>query len=267
MRLERLSLLLLLLLPVQGYEITIILTNYDSSATLTVYNGTEAVFHDLVLSGDRISLPEGNYTFELNALNKKFIKKLQINKDETLEFNLGFTRSLDNLSVMLHTSVLQNGSVDEVIVVVNSGGLNFEGDLTIPMPEFTKLQIISKNLDFLSLEASNNSITFKSLLVPENASGSIRIGYNLPSNEIVRNLGNERVILIPFAEVLEYRNLSYKLQEFDGEKIPLLEGNGSYYVKFKFIEYSVSPIALIAILLISASLFLFFFEKRGKWKG
>ncbi|MDK2876899.1 MAG: hypothetical protein PWQ22_1309 [Archaeoglobaceae archaeon] len=266
MRLEGFSLLLLLLLPAQGYEITIILTNYDSNATLTVYNGTEEVFNNFVFSGDRISLAEGNYVFELNALNKTFIKRLQISNNETVEFNLGFTNSTDNLSVMLHSSILQNGSVDEVIVVANNGKLNFEGDLTIPMPEFTNLLIISKNLDFLSFEISNNSITFKSLLVPENASGSIRIHYILTSNEIVRDLRNEKVIIIPSAEVLEYRNLSYKLHEFDGEKIPLLEGNGSYYIKFKFVEYSLSPIALFAILLISASLFFVFFEKRGGWK-
>ncbi|TDA29269.1 MAG: hypothetical protein DSO00_04695 [Archaeoglobi archaeon] len=266
MQLKGLSLLLLLLIPVQGYEITVLLKNYDSTAMLTVYNETETVFSGLVLSGDRISLEAGNYTLELNALNKTFIKKLQVEENQTVEFNLGFTNSTEFLTLMLHAGVLRNGSVDEVIVVTNKGNLNFEGDLAIPMPAFTNLQIITKSLDFLSIEFSNDSITFKSLLVPENESGIIRIAYTLESDEMVRNLSNVRVVIIPDAEVLEYRNLTYREQVFEGERIPLLEGNGSYYVKFKFLDYSISPIALAAILLISGSLFLVFFERRGGWK-
>ncbi len=265
MRLKGLSLLLLLLIPVQGYEVTVILKNYDSGALLSISNGKEAVFSGLVFSGDRIPVEGGNYTFELSALNKTFIKKLRVEENQTVEFNLGFTNSTEFLAVTFHASVLRNGSVDEVIVVTNRGELNFEGDLTIPMPAFTNFQLITNSLDFLSIEVLNESITFRSLLVPENESGIIRIAYTLPTEEMIRKLSGERVVIIPDAEVLEYRNLSYREQQFNGERIGLLEGNGSYYVKFRFLDYSVSFISLAAILLISASLFLVFFERRGRW--
>jgi len=266
MRLKGLSLLLLLLIPIQGYEVTVILKNHDSGAMLTISNGKEAVFSGPVFSGDRIPIESGNYTFELSALNKTFIKKLRVEENQTVEFNLGFTNSTEFLSVMLHASVLRNGSVDEVIVVTNRGDLNFEGDLTIPMPDFTNFRLITNSLDFLSIEISNESITFRSLLVPENESGIIRIAYTLPTGEMIRKLSGERVVIIPDAEVLEYRNLSYREQQFDGVRIGLLEGNGSYYVKFRFVDYSVSFISLAAILLISASLFLVFLERRGGWE-
>ncbi|MCS7143486.1 MAG: hypothetical protein NZ879_00500 [Archaeoglobaceae archaeon] len=266
MRLKGLSLLLLILLPAQGFEITIILNNYEKEAMLRIFNDTALLFEGTVISGDIITIPEGNYTLELNALNKTFIKRLNVDSDKRVEFNLGFTSSTEDLTIMLHSIVAQNGSVDEVIIISNRGKENFEGNLTIPMPIFSNLQIIAKNLDFLDLETSMSSITFNSLLVPENGSGSIRIAYDLATDEMKRELKKERVIIIPIAEVLEYQNLSYKIEDFNEEKIILLEGNGSYYIKFKFVEYSESPLPLVAIILISISLFLLFFEKRGRWK-
>ncbi|MEM2727291.1 MAG: hypothetical protein QXV61_03435 [Archaeoglobaceae archaeon] len=266
MRLKELSLLMLLIIPVQGLEVVVILKNYDGDANLTIFNESGLFAEKTVKSGEIIYLPLGNYTFEMSALNKTFIKRLSVESNETIEFNFGFTNSTENISIMLHTIVAKNGDVDEVIVVSNNGELNFEGDLEIPMPAFKDLQIISNNLDFIAFESSSGSVIFKSLLVPENGSGSIRIAYRLVSDEMERELINERVMIIPLAEVVEYRNLTQKKEDFNGEIIQLLEGNGSYYVKFKFVEYSESPIALIAILLISASIFLLFFEKRGRWK-
>ncbi|MCS7131029.1 MAG: hypothetical protein NZ872_06390, partial [Archaeoglobaceae archaeon] len=137
MRLKELSLLLLLLIPVHGFEITVILNNYDGDATLRVFNDTSLIFEREVNSGDVLMLQKGNYTFELNALNKTFIKRLNVESDQRLEFNLGFTSSTENLKIMLHSIVAQNGSVDEVIVITNRGKENFEGDLEIPMPAFT----------------------------------------------------------------------------------------------------------------------------------
>lgn len=269
MRLKELSPLIffiLLIIPVQGLEVVLVLKNYDGEANLKIFNESGLLVEKTVSSKKIISLPEGNYTFELNALNKTFIKRLALKSDETLEFNLGFTNSTQNLNVMLHTIINQNGSVDEIIVVSNRGDLNFEGDLEVPMPAFSNLQVIATNLDFLSLETSSVSITFKSLLVPENGSGSIRIAYNLASEEMERNLRSERVMIIPLAEIIEYRNLSYNVREFDGGVSVILEGNGSYYLKLKFAEYTLSPLALIAIFLISASLFFVFFERRGRWE-
>lgn len=266
MRLKELSLLILLLIPVQGLEVVVFLKNYDGEANLTIYNETGFFLGKNIRSGEIISLPEGNYTFELNALNKTFIKRLALKGNETIEFNLGFTNSTQKLSVMLHSIINQNGSVDEIIVVSNRGNMNFEGDLEVPMPAFTNLQLIATNLDFLSIETSGSSVTFKSLLVPENGSGSIRIAYNLASDEMERNLTNERVMIIPLAEIIEYRNLSYNVREFDGSVSVILEGNESYYLKLKFAEYSLSPIVMLAIFLISASLFFVFFERRGRWK-
>ncbi|MEM1576233.1 MAG: hypothetical protein QXT98_01810 [Archaeoglobaceae archaeon] len=266
MRLKELSLLMLLIIPVQGLEVVVILKNYDGDANLRIFNESGLFAEKTVKSGEILTLPEGNYTFELNALNKTFIKRLALKSNETLEFNLGFTNSTQNLNVMLHTIINQNGSVDEIIVVSNRGDLNFEGDLEVQMPAFSNLQVIATNLDFLSLDISSSSITFRSLLVPENGSGSIRIAYTLASEEIERNLTAERVMIIPLAEIIEYRNLSYNIREFDREASVILEGSGSYYLKLKFAEYSESPIVLISIFLISASLFFIFFERRGRWK-
>lgn len=266
MLLKGLSLMLLLLVPINGYDVTIALKNYEGDANLRIFNESGLIIEKSIQNREVITLSEGNYTFELNALNKTLIKKHSVESDETLEFNLGFTNSTENLSIMLHTIVAQNGSVDEVIVVSNKGELNFEGDIEVPMPAFANLQILSTNLDFLSYEVSKNSLIFRSLLIPDNSSGSIRMLYRLSSDEMERELAEGRVVIIPLAEILEKRNLTLRMLDSNGEKIFVLEGNGSYYIKFKFMDYSESPLPLIAILLISVSLFFLFFEKRGRWK-
>ncbi|MEM0022882.1 MAG: hypothetical protein QXK44_04950, partial [Archaeoglobaceae archaeon] len=138
MRFVGLSLVFLILVGVQlteGYEVSIVLKNYDGFGDLRVKNESTTIFEGRILSGQAISLPAGNYTFELNALGKVFIKILRVEKNETLAFNLGFTNSSDFLGIRIHSVVFEDATVEEIIIISNGADLNFEGDLRIPLPE------------------------------------------------------------------------------------------------------------------------------------
>ncbi|MEM0203094.1 MAG: hypothetical protein QXO16_03820 [Archaeoglobaceae archaeon] len=259
---------LLILIGVQfagGYEVAVVLKNYDGFADLRVKNESATVFEGKVLSGQAISLPAGNYTFELNAMDKVFIKSLRVEKNETLEFNLGFTNSSDVLSVRIHSIVFEDATVEEIIIISNDADLNFEGDLRIPLPEVESLQVISANLDFLDASFDGNAIVFKSLLVPDNASGTIRIAYVLPKGVMERDLGEKRIIIAPLVEAEELRGLNKTFVEMSGKKILVLEGSGNVYAKFKFAK--PFPYSLLSIPLISLAVFMIFFSKRGGWSN
>lgn len=266
MRFVEVSLLFLLAVAIQfaeGYEVTITIKNYDGFADLRVKNESATLFEGKILSGNVISLPVGNYTFELSAMNKFFIKNLRVEKNDELEFNLGFTNSSDVLSVRIHSIVFEDTSVEEILIISNRADLNFEGDLEIPLPEVENLQIVSSNLDFLDAIFSGNSLVFKSLLVSENASGSIRIAYFLPKGVMERDLGEKRIMIAPLAEVEEFKGLNKSFVEMGGRKVPILEGSGKIYAKFKFEK--PLPISLLAIPLISMAVFMIFFSRRGGW--
>lgn len=264
MRFAELSLVFLIFLGIQiaeGYEVVVFLKNYNDFAELRVKNESATLFEGKIISGQVISLPAGNYTFELNAMGKVFIKDLTLERNETLEFNLGFTNSSDVLRVRIHSVVFED-AVEEIIIVSNDATLNFEGDLRIPLPEVKNLQILSTNLDFLEASFDGNAIVFKSLLVPENASGSIRIAYVLSKGVMERDLGDKRIMIAPLVEVEEFRGLNKTFVEMRGEKILVLEGSGNIYVKFK----STKPfLHFLSIFFISFAVFMVFFSKRGGW--
>lgn len=266
MRFVEVSLLVLLAVAIQfaeGYEVTITLKNYDGFADLRVKNDSATLFEGKILSGQVISLPAGNYTFELSAMDKFFIKNFRVEKNDELEFNLGFTNSSDVLSVRIHSIVFEDTSVEEILIISNGADLNFEGDLEIPLPEVENLQIISSNLDFLNAFLDGNSIVFKSLLVSENASGSIRIAYFLPKGVMERDLGEKKILIAPLAEVEEFNGLNKTFVEMRGGRMLVLEGSGKIYAKFKF-ERPL-PISFLAIPLISVAVFMIFFSRRGGW--
>ncbi|MEM1579091.1 MAG: hypothetical protein QXK70_06720 [Archaeoglobaceae archaeon] len=270
MRLEGLSLLFLFIIATaHGFEITVYLKNYDGKAMLNVFNDSKRILEKEISSGEVISLPEGNYTFTIFALNKSFVKKVAVTKNQDLDFNLGFTDDSSILSFSFHTIVKNDMSVDEIIIVNNTANLNFEGDVAIQISNFSDLQLLSSNLDFLDLIIQKDSILFKSLLVAEKSSDSIRISYKLTLDSINRDFNGikvERAIIITNAEVLDYNGLSYKETIYGDEKIRILEGNGSYYVKFKFYNIPNISFAIIAIGIICGSIFFLFFANRGRWE-
>lgn len=248
---------------VDGYEVTVVLKNYDGFAELRVRNESATIFEGNVLSGQTISLPIGNYTFELSAMDKIFVKNLLIEKNETIEFNLGFTNASDVLSVRIHSVVFEDATVEEIIIILNSADLNFEGDLRIPLPEIEGLQVTSSNLDFLGVSFDENAIVFRSLLVPENTSGSIRVVYVLSKSVMERDLGEKRIMIAPLVEVEEFSGLNKTFVEMGGGRIMVLEGSGKIYAKFKFTKQF--PYSLISIPLVSFAVFMIFFSKRGGW--
>ncbi|MEM0350421.1 MAG: hypothetical protein QXR27_01370 [Archaeoglobaceae archaeon] len=255
--------LILLTALVSAHEVTIIFKNFEGYAQLKIYNKTELIFDAPISSGAIFELPADSYIFEVSAMNKTFLKELEVNSDQILEFNLAFTNSTDVLSITIHSLVLQD-RVEEVIIVSNSADLNFEGDLTIPMPEFRNLQILSSNLDFIEAILFNGSLVFRSLLVAERSSGNILISYNLVSNVMKRDLRNERIMLISLVEVEDYENLTKTFKEMGGQKVTVFEGNGSFSIRFRF--NTQIQIFYIIILIISISAFLIFFTKRTRWE-
>lgn len=270
MRLKGLSLLFLAIIATaHGFEITVYFKNYDGKAMLNVFRDSETILKKEISSGDIISLPEGNYTFTIFALNKSFVKNVSVTKNEDLFFNLGFTNDISVLTFNFHTIVEKDMSVDEIITVNNTANLNFEGDVAIPISNFSDLHVISSNLDFLDFIIEKDFIVFKSLLVAEKSSDSIRVSYKLTSDSISRDFDEikvERAIIITNAEVFDYNGVSYREAIYGNEKIRILEGNESYYVKFKFYNLPSISFPMIAIIIICASIFFFFFAKRGRWE-
>lgn len=266
MRFAELSVLFLLILIqlAEGFEVTVVLKNYDGFADLRIANSSAIFFEGKVLSGQIISLPSGKYTFELSAMGKVFLRNIEILRNETLEFNLGFTNSTDFLSVVVHSVVFHDRSVEEIIIVSNKADLNFEGDLSIPLPNFDGLKVLYSNLDFLEAYVHGKNVVFKSLLVNDNDSGSIRIAYYLTEDVMERDMGEKKIIIAPLVEVEDFKGLNKTFREMGGEKIAILEGSGNFYVKFRFEKQF--PFSLLSIPIISFAIFLIFFSKRGGWR-
>lgn len=265
MRSVGLSLLVLLFASIAaGYEVTVVLRNYDDFAELRVINRTTTFFEGKIRSGQVISLPAGEYTFELSAMNKVFLKPLIVEENKTIEFNLEFTESEKVLEVKIHSIIFEDASVEEIIMISNNASLNFEGDLRIPIPEIENLQVISSNLDFLEMYVEGNAIVFRSLLVPENSSGGVRIAYFLAKDTIERDLENKRIIVAPLVEVEEFSGLNKTFREMGGGKVAIFEGSGKIYMKFRFTK--PFPISLLSIPLITFAVFMFLFSKRGGWR-
>lgn len=242
--------------------ITIILLGYDGTANLTVAGvGTFEV-----TNGTEIFLEKGTYTFELHALNKVFVKEAK-GTDEYLVFNLKFTNSTEKISIFYHT--ILSSTVTEVIVLTNNGEDNFEGNLTVPLPNFRNLAVKSSNLDFLSYILEKESITFNYLLIPANGSGQIVVSYELNSNVFYRNGRSASFMVLTDLDLENFEGLTFQEERtLHGTSFKIFYGEDSeYYVKFKskmLVEYNL--LALLAILLSSAIIFIHFYEKKGKWK-
>jgi hypothetical protein len=254
--------ILILLFVANAADVTFILKNYDNYAELKIFNASGVVFEGKVGSGDILKLNPGFYRFELSALNKTFVKEVNVSSDQVLEFNLGFTNSTEFLEITIHSIVFQGGYVEEVILISNNGDLNFDGNLAISLPEISNIQILSSSLDFLESFVSGDKLIFESLLIAEKSNGTIRIAYTLKDNTMKRELRNERVILIPLVEIEDFKNLEKEYMEIGGQKVIVYQGNGSFWVKFKFSSF---PFAYVAIFLASSAVFLVFFTNRGGW--
>lgn len=256
-------------IPCSAYTVNISIVGYDGIANLTVSSSNYTLTKQ-VKSGDRIDLPEGNYTFSLFALNKTFQKVVSLTKNTTLNFNLLFTNSTENLSVIRHIIVYSTTQIDvyDLIIITNSDSRNFEGNLSIPLPEHENLRIEYATLSFISSDVKEGEIRFIDIIIPANDSGEVAIFYSLTNNTF-RIDGQERELfmLLSALPLEKYENLTYKgVREFGGQKYSILEGNiTSFNIIFGSEKARENTLVLAGILLLSASLFLYLRGRSGRW--
>lgn len=221
-----------------------------------------------VKNGGKIELSEGFYIFRLFALNKTFQKEVNLTKNTTLTFNLLFTNTTENLSLIRHIIVYSPTQIYEILLIINSGDRNFEGDISVPLPDHSNLNIEESTLSFISVDDVGERINLYDVIVPANDSGRITFSYSLKSNVFkIISSEKQRLMILSALPVEEYKNLSYKgLQEFGGRKYMVFEGNvtkcslafgGEGRVK-------IDAVALIGILITSASLFFYLRSRSGK---
>ncbi len=251
----------------QAYTVNISIKGYDGEAMLNV-TSTDFTMSGEVKNGSKIELSEGFYIFRLFALNKTFQKEVNLTKNTTLTFNLLFTNTTENLSLIRHIIVYSPTQIYEILLIINSGDRNFEGDISVPLPDHSNLNIEESTLSFISVDDIGERINFYDVIVPASDSGRITFSYSLKSN-VFKISGSEkqRLMILSALPVEEYTNLSYKgLQEFGGRKYMVFEGN---VTKCSLVfggegRVKIDAVALIGILIISASLFFYLRSRSGK---
>lgn len=259
-----------IIIPCSAYTVDISIVGYDGVANLTISSSNFTLTRQ-VKSGDNIDLPEGNYTFSLFALNKTFQKVASITRNTTLNFNLLFTNSTENLSVTRHIIVYPTTQIDiyDLILITNSGKRNFEGNFSVPLPDHENLRIGDATLSFISSDVKDGKIRFIDIIVPANGSGEIAISYSL-TNNVLRLNGQEiqQLMLLSALPVEKYENLTYRgIREFGGQKYSMFEGNAtSFYIIFGGEQVRENPSVIAGIILISASLFLYLRGRSGRWE-
>lgn len=262
--------LILLILPAAAYTVTIVIEGYNNStnSALLSVNGTE----QYVNSGSQISLPGGNYTFRLFALNKTFEKDVEVNGNTTVVFDLRFTNKTDNITLTRHIIVYGGREVMEVLMVRNAG-MNFEGDLTVALPDHSAFAVTESTLSFVGVKV-NGKATFRDVIVPKNGSGTITYTYRLKSNILAFNDTKHRILLLTSIPVSNVTGLEFKgIEEFKGKRFEVYEGYADHcrVVFSSEGDITISPIILVGILALSAALFLYFRTRSqrigsGKWK-
>ncbi|MCS7121595.1 MAG: hypothetical protein NZ895_03205 [Archaeoglobaceae archaeon] len=241
--------------------ITVILLGYDGVANLTVVG----VGNFEVVNGTEIPLQEGTYIFELSAMEKVFVKEVNANESFVI-FNLKFTNSTKNISIFYHT--ILSSIVSEVVVLTNRGDENFEGDLTLPMPDLRNLEVVSSSLDYKSFHAKDLFLTFNSLLIPARGEGQIVLHYELNSNVFYRDGRNASYVILTDLDFEDFRGLVFQGERtFNGVNFKVLSGeNSEYLLKIKSPQISYNLLALLGIFLSSLVVFIHFYDRRGKWK-
>jgi hypothetical protein len=254
-----------------AYTVNISIKGYDGEALLNV-TSADLTMSRGVKTGSKIELPEGLYVFSLFALNKTFQKEVNLTKNTTLTFNLLFTNSTENLPLIRHIIVYSSTQIDvyEILLITNSGDRNFEGNISVPLPDHRNLNVKESTLSFITADDMGDRINFYDIIVPANDSGRITFSYSLKSNVFkISDSEKQRLMLLSALPVEEYMNLSYKgIQEFGGQRYRVFEGN---ITKCSLVfggekGAKVDPVALIGILIISASLFFYLKSKSSRWE-
>ena len=107
------------------FNVQIFIKGYNTTAELSII-GENFSKVETVKNGSALSLPPGNYTLKLFALNKTFVENLELDGNKTITFNLLFTNKTENLSVMRHVIIQPNLEVLEILLIKNTGEANFE---------------------------------------------------------------------------------------------------------------------------------------------
>lgn len=238
----------------------IILSGFNGTAQLSVVGDNYSQIFN-VTNGSVIELPDGSYELRLFALNKTFVKFVKIPDDKVVEFNLRFTNSPENLSVVYHTFIYASNGVrvDEAILISNVGSENFEGDLAVPLPEFDNLRIKKSALSFRNAFLNDSNLIFDDLLVPANSSGEIVIEYELKGWKFHRKANGSFVVLSSL-RVSKYSGLKY---QGDTLTYSVFRGNDSYY-GIELMRSSLDFPWYAAIF--PATIFAALSLRRGRWK-
>jgi len=265
--------LLMTVLPVLSAYVNISIEGYDGTANLTISSPNFTLTRQ-VKSGDKIEIPEDNYTFSLSALNKTFQKDVSITENTTVKFNLLFTNSTENLSITRHIIVYSSSPASQIdvydlIIITNSGNRNFEGNLSLPLPDHKNLRIEDATLSFISSDVEDDKIRFIDIIVPANASGEIALSYSLTGSTFRIDGQEQQFMLLSALPVEKYENLSYiGVKEFGGQKYSMFEGNTThFYMVFSGggQNWNENPLILAGIFLLSALLFLYLRDRSGRW--
>jgi|GEM_PF-648588 hypothetical protein len=260
----------------QNGVLTVLVDNYDDFVKLTLVNSNaNFTYSTNFRNSTEIVLPYGSYVAYLEARNLTFTKRVTVSGDTILRFNLAFSSDPHMLSISYHTLIYPSGKgleVSDLIIIKNKFNVNFEGNLTIPIPEHRNLKVVSSTLSFINYSHTAHQIIFKDLLVAENSSGQIMMEYTLPSNRFERVVEQKSsVMLFTTAEIVKMSpNLvDMGIRSFSGNNFRVIAGNvtGSYFVELRSVEgISLNPLAIAGIILVSGSIFLYFFERRGGWR-
>ncbi len=264
--------ILLCISTATAYQVTFVIKGYSGKVEL---NATSPNFSykGEIANGSVVNLPNGTYSLKIYAMNKTFEKIVNVSRNMTVTFNLAFTNSTANLSTFYHVLVYPTSKgfgVEEVIIITNNGTKNYEGNFTVPLPDYTSFSIDTSSLSFMGYDLSKNSVTFRDLIVPANSTGQIAVIYNLKSNVFELKLKRPtRLMLLTSARVLAAHGLEYMgAKNFGGTTFQVYEGYSRYYMaEFgENVRVFISSPAIAGIILVAGSIFLYFHEKSGGWK-
>jgi len=269
----RLSLALFLLLITAGiasaseFSVQIFTKGYNDTAELSVIGENFSKKLE-IKNGTVLSLPAGKYTLKLFALNKTFVEKLVLDENKIITFNLLFTGSTENLSVMRHAIIQPRLEVLEIVIITNSGDANFEGDIAIPLPEFDELEILDSSLSFMSASEFDGRLILEKLIVPANSSGNVSITYRLTKPVFSSSNENQNLLVLTTVPVDGQYNTTYLgVQRFGGLDYSVYRCEPGCKLEFKVKpEIRVDKNSALLITAASGLLFLYFFSRRGGWE-
>ncbi|WP_456329117.1 hypothetical protein [Archaeoglobus sp.] len=249
------------------FSVQIFTKGYNGTAELNIL-GENFSKVETVKNGSVLSLPPGNYTLKLFALNKTFVEDLKLDGNKTITFNLLFTNKTENLSVIRHVIIQPNLEVLEIILITNSGEANFEGDIAIPLPQHSGLEITDSSLSFLDLLKVDGKLILEKIIVPANSTGDVSITYKLTKPFFSLATKNQTILVLTTLPVVNQSNVSYLgVKQFSGEDYSVYRCESDCTLEFKAEpEIRVDKTSAVLIIAASGLLFLYFFTKRGGWE-